>query len=143
MEDLVWHTNSAALTTNLNFWTGSEPHITVLSHPSIHIHTMVLLWRYFNILVDWSILSLPYSFDYLYVFCIESSDTVANYPSRLTKDISPDNAFAQAVNSVFHASLVSLFKDTFSWCFYCAGEPSCFTWVYCALYLITLWHMWL
>jgi hypothetical protein len=56
----------------------------------------------------------PYSFDYLYILCIDSSDTVAKYPSRLTKDISPYNAFAQAVNSVFHASLVSLCKDTFS-----------------------------
>lgn len=62
----------------------------------------------------------------LIIYCILLwfADTMAKNLSRITQDISPHNASAQANNSVFHASLVSLSKDTFSWCFYRAGEPS-------------------
>lgn len=49
---------TAVLTTNLDVWTGSQPHIAVLSQPSIHIHIMVLLWRYHNVLLDLPIILL-------------------------------------------------------------------------------------
>ncbi|XP_057472770.1 uncharacterized protein LOC130761296 [Actinidia eriantha] len=42
------------------------------------------------------------------------TDTVADNPSKFTKDTTPPVAVGQAVNSVSYASLVPLCKNTFS-----------------------------
>jgi hypothetical protein len=67
--------------------------------------------RYFNILLDWGFLFYHFVL-IIYCICFEFADTMAKNLSRFTEDISSHNAFAQAISSVYHASLVSLSKDT-------------------------------